>query len=117
MLEARIRFALGELDEAAMARALDPDASRLPGDDLTQKAMRDVNMAKRLNELGQYEAALKQAQHALEVAPVKAAFSVLSLSYARLGRCKEALRMLEQAEKVASDGRDLAAVKSLCPGK
>jgi tetratricopeptide (TPR) repeat protein len=117
VLLARIRLALGEIDQAALERALDPEASHLPGDDPGNKAMRDVNMARRLVELGQYEAAVKQAQRALEQAPVPAAFGVLGLAYARLGRCPEAARALAQAQKVTPDSRDLAAARALCPAR
>ncbi len=116
-IKAHVRFALGELDRAALDRALSPEASPLPGGDLVQKSMRDVNMARRLLELGQADAAVKQAQRALEQAPVPAAFAVLGLGYARQGRCAEARRMVDQAQKVAPDSAELAEARKLCPGK
>jgi tetratricopeptide (TPR) repeat protein len=118
VLQARIRFLLGEIDQAAMARALDPEASKLPSqEDATAKAMRDVNMARRLIQFGQLEAAVKQAQKALEMAPVPAAFTVLGTAYAKLGRCNEAGRMLDQAQKATPDDRDIPAARALCAGK
>lgn len=117
-VKAQVRFVLGEIDKAARDRALDPEASRLPGEgDPTKKAMRDVNMARRLVELGQYEAAVTQAQKALEQAPVAAAFSVLGTAYAKLGRCAEAAKMLDQAQKLTPDSPDIAAARVLCAGK
>ncbi len=115
IVKAHVRFALGEIDRAAMDRALTPEASPLPGGDPVQKSMRDVNMARRLLELGQPEAAVKQAQRALEQAPVPAAFAVLGLGYARLGRCPEARRMLDQAEKTAPQSPELVEARKLCP--
>lgn len=116
-VKAQIRFVLGEIDRAALDRVLDPEASRMPGDDPVKKAMRDVNMARRLVELGQYEAAVKQAQRALELAPVPAAFPVLATAYAKLGRCADSARALEQARKAAVDPKQLAATRALCAGR
>jgi len=116
-LRARIRFALGEIDERAMQRALDPEAAPLPGDDVQKKAMRDVKMAKSLIEIGQFEAAAQQVQKALEQAPVPAAFPVLALAYARQGKCPEAKRALDQAQKVAPDAPELAQARQACNGK
>jgi tetratricopeptide (TPR) repeat protein len=117
VVRARIRFVLGEIDRAALDRALEPPPSRLPGDDPVKKAMRDVNMARRLVELGQYQAAVKQAQRALEVAPVPAAYPVLATAYAKLGRCADSARALEQARKLATDPKEVAAARALCAGK
>lgn len=117
-VKAQVRFVMGEIDQTARDRALDPEASKLPGqDDPSKKAMRDVNMAKRLVELGQYEAAVKQAQKALEQAPVPAAFPVLGMAYAKLGRCADATRMLDQAQKLAPDSAEIGAARALCAGK
>jgi tetratricopeptide (TPR) repeat protein len=117
VLKAQIRFVLGEIDRAALARALDPDAAPLPGDDLQKKAMRDVSMARRLIEIGQFEAAVQQAQKALEQAPVPAAFPVMGLAYAKLGRCPEAKKALDQAQKTAPDAPEIAVARPLCAGK
>ncbi len=117
-VKAQVRFVMGEIDQAARDRALDPEASRLPGQgDPSKKAMRDVNMARQLVQLGQYEAAVKQAQKALEQAPVPAAFPVLAMAYAKMGRCADANRMLDQAQKLAPESADISAARALCAGK
>ena len=116
-VKAQIRFVTGEIDRAARDRALDPEASRLPGDDVSKKAMRDVNMARQLNELGQYEAAARQALKALEQAPVPAAFPVLATAYAKLGRCADSARALDQAQKAGTAAGEIAAIRALCAGK
>lgn len=116
-VKARIRFVLGEIDKATLDKALDPEASRLPGDDPMKKAMRDVNMARRLIEFGQLDAAVKQAQKALEQAPVPAAFPVLATAYAKLGRCADAAKALEQAQKAGADPKELEAARTPCAGK
>jgi tetratricopeptide (TPR) repeat protein len=116
-VRAKIRFVLGEIDEAALNRVLNPEASPLPGSDPLKKAMRDVNMAKRLIEFGKYDAAVKQAQKALERAPVGAAYPVLATAYAKLGRCADAERALEMARKVGADPHEIAAARALCAGR
>lgn len=117
-VKAQVRYVLGEIDKAALDRALDPEASRLPSqEDASKKAMRDVNMSRRLVELGQYEAAVKQAQKALELAPVAAAYPVMGMAYAKLGKCADSAKMLEQAQKLVPDSPDIAAARTLCAGK
>jgi len=117
VMRARIRFALGEIDRAALDAALDPAAAPMPGDDPVAKAMRDVKMARKLIEFGQLEAAVKQAQKALEQAPVPEAFPLLSLAYARLGKCSDARRMLDQAQAALPDSKELPEARALCAGK
>ena len=117
-VKAQVQYVLGEIDKAALDRALDPEASRLPTqEEPTKKAMRDVNMARRLVELGQYDAGLKQAQKALEQAPVPEAFPVLGLAYAKLGRCAEARKMLDLGAKALPDSADVRDGRALCAGK
>lgn len=117
VLRARIRFALGEIDRAALQAALDPAAAPMPGEDPVAKAMRDVKMARKLIEFGQLEAAVKQAQKALEQAPVPEAFPLLAVAYARLGKCADARRALDQAQAALPDSKDLPEARALCAGK
>jgi tetratricopeptide (TPR) repeat protein len=117
VLRARVRFALGEIDRKALDAAIDPAAAPMPGGDPVKKAMRDVKMARQLIEFGQFEAAVKQAQKALEQAPVPEAFPVLGLAYAKMGRCADARRMLEQAQTRVPDSKDIPPAKALCAGK
>ncbi|HET6414519.1 MAG TPA: hypothetical protein VFG53_20890 [Anaeromyxobacter sp.] len=116
-VKAQVRFVLGEIDRATRDRALDPQASRMPGEDPMNKALRDVNMAKKMVELGQYDLAVAQAQKALERAPIPAAYPVLATAYAKLGRCADSRKMLEQAQKLPTDANEVAAARALCAGK
>jgi len=116
-VKAQVRFVLGEIDRATRDRALDPEASHMPGDDPMNKALRDVNMAKKMVELGQYDLAVAQAQKALERAPIPAAYPVLATAYAKLGRCADSRKMLEQAQKLPTDANEVAAARALCAGK
>jgi tetratricopeptide (TPR) repeat protein len=100
-LQARIRLVLGEGDQAAVDRAVNPERSPLPGaGDPARKAQRDVNMARRLYEIGQYNDALKFASRALELAPVAHAYTVMGQAHAKLGQCAEAVKALDQAAKL-----------------
>jgi tetratricopeptide (TPR) repeat protein len=113
-VKARIRFLLGELDQAGLDRALNPGKSPLPGSDPMKKAMRDVHMAQRLLELRNYPEAVKFAQRALLVAPVSQAFTVMGKAYARQGKCAEATKAFEQALKLDPKDEDAAAGSPRC---
>jgi tetratricopeptide (TPR) repeat protein len=115
LIKGRIKVALGEMTDAELAKIENPDKSIMPGDDPVKKAMRDVNMARRLFEIGQYEKAIERAKKALEIAPVAKGFSLQAEAYAKLGKCAEARQLAEQALKLdPSDGWANEA-KSVCP--
>lgn len=114
VIKARIKLLLGELDQAGLDRALNPERSALPGADPMKKAMRDVNMARRLVEIGQYPDAVKFAQKALAVAPVAEAYTVMGKAYAKQGKCAEATKAFEQALKLDPKDADAAAGKGSC---
>jgi tetratricopeptide (TPR) repeat protein len=113
-VKARIRFVLGELDRAELDRTLNPGRSPLPGADPMKKAMRDVNMARRLLDLGKYAESVKFAQKALLIAPVSQAFTVMGKAYAKQGRCEDAAKAFEQALKLDPRDADAAAGKESC---
>lgn len=115
VVKTRIRVLLGEATLADLEKALNPEQSPLPGTDPMKKALRDVNLARRYVELGDYELAVKQAGRALEVAPVGQAFVVMGEAYARMGKCKEALRALDQAARLDPKNPGIAQARSLCP--
>ena len=112
-----VRFLLGEVDQAALDKALNPDSSALPGADPMKKALRDVNMARRLYEIGQYDGAVSQAQKALEMAPVPGAFVVLGEAYAKLGKCPQSKSALDQAQRSDPQNPSIAPARALCAGK
>lgn len=114
VIKTRIKVLLGEAEQADLDKILSPDRSPLPGADPMKKAMRDVNMARRLLEIGQFAESVKFAQKALELAPVAEAFTVMGRSYAKLGKCPEAERALEQALKLDPKDADAAAARGTC---
>ncbi len=109
MVKTRIRILLGEATTAQLDKVVNPESSPLPGADPMKKAMRDVNMARRLFEIGQFEKSVEFAQRAILVAPVPHAFTVMGNSYAKLGKCDDAKKAFEQASKLDAKEADLAA--------
>ncbi len=114
VIKGRIRALLGELDRAGLDEVLNPKRSALPGADPMKKAMRDVNMARRLLEIGNYPESVKFAHRALLVAPVPQAFTVLGKAHAKQGKCAEATRAFEQALKLDPRDAEAAAGKGSC---
>ncbi len=100
VIKTRIKVLLGEATLADVDKIQNPDKSPLPGADPMKKAMRDVNMARRLYEIGQYATAVQFAQRALVIAPVAHAYTVMGQSYVKLGKCDEATKALDQAVKL-----------------
>jgi len=114
VIKTRIKVLLGEADQAALDKVLNPEKSPLPGADPMKKAMRDVNMARRLYEIGQYKDSVRFAEKALLVAPVAEAFTVMGKSYTKLGKCPDADRAFEQALKLDPKDADAVAGKGSC---
>jgi tetratricopeptide (TPR) repeat protein len=114
VIKTRIKMLLGEADQAALDKVLNPEKSPLPGADLAKKAMRDVNMARRLFEIGQYAESVKFAQKAVGVAEVPAAYTVMGKSYAKLGKCPDAEQAFAKALELDPKDQDAAAGKGSC---
>lgn len=100
VIRARVQVLLGEATAADVDRVVNPPRAPLPGADPSRRALRDVNMARRLYELGQYHDAVRFAGKALEVAPVAAAYTVMGQAHAKLGRCAEAGKAFDQAARL-----------------
>lgn len=115
VVKGRIKVLIGEMDQAALEEVLNPGRSPLPGADPMRKAMRDVNMARRLLEIGQYPDAVKFAQKALLVAPVAQAYAVMGKAYAKQGKCAEAAKAFAQARTLDPGDPDAAAGIGGCP--
>jgi tetratricopeptide (TPR) repeat protein len=100
VIQARIRFLLGEIDQAALDRVLSPPEATMPGDDARDVSTRDVNLGRRQLKIKQYDKALASARKALEKAPSAAAFALIGDVYAAQGNCPNALKQYEQALKL-----------------
>lgn len=114
VIKTRIKILLGEMDQAALDKVLNPEKSPLPGADLPKKAMRDVNMARRLLEIGQLDDSVKFAQRALLIYPVAEAYTVMGKAYAKQGKCPDAEKAFAQALKLDPKDADAAAGKGTC---
>jgi len=117
IIKARIKIALGEMTEADLVKLENPEKGIMPGDDPVKKAARDVNMARRLFEIGQYQKAIDRAKKALEIAPVAKGYSLQAEAYAKLGNCAEANLMAEQALKLDAADPWAPLAKAACAGK
>jgi tetratricopeptide (TPR) repeat protein len=117
VVKMRIRMLLGEAGQAQLDEVTDPERSPLPGADPMKKAMRDVNMARRLLEIGQYKDSIKFAQRALLVAPVAAAYTVMGKAHAKNGKCAEATKAFEAAMKLDPADAEAAAGRASCARK
>ena len=117
VVKARVRFVLGEATQAELDAALNPPASALPGQDPLKKAMRDVNMARKLLDMAAYDGAIQACQKALSVAPVAEAYALMGDAYRKQGDCGAARKayasalQLERDEPRALDGQKACAGK------
>ena len=100
ILLARLRLLLGEIDQAAMARAIDPPKGTLPGDDPRDVARRHVNLARQLWKRGNAEKALEFCRRSLEVAPLADAWALQGEVLAAQGRCPQAIAAFDAALKI-----------------
>jgi tetratricopeptide (TPR) repeat protein len=115
IIKTNIKVLLGEATQAQLAASMNPKTTELPGSDPVKKAMRDVNMARRLLDIGEHAEAEKFAQRALLVAPVSDGFSVLGEAFARQGKCSDAQRAFDQALKMNPGDKLAMAGRGNCP--
>lgn len=117
VVRARLRFLLGEIDQAAVDKVLDPPVSTMPGDDARDVATRDVNLGRRQLKIKQYEKAIQAANKALEKAPSAGAFALRGDVYAAQGDCKKASKEYEQALRLDPAEKFAVAGKQACAGR
>ncbi|MCM2333244.1 MAG: redoxin domain-containing protein [Anaeromyxobacteraceae bacterium] len=117
VIKARLRLLLGEIDQAAMDKVLDPPTSSMPGDDARDVSNRDVNLGRRQLKIKQYEKALQSASKALERAPSAGAFALIGDVHAAQGDCPKALKAYEQALKLDPAEKHALAGQQACAGK
>jgi tetratricopeptide (TPR) repeat protein len=117
VVRARLRFMLGEIDQAAVDKVLEPPTSSMPGDDARDVATRDVNLGRRQLKIKQYDKAIQSANKALEKAPSAAAFALLGDVQAAQGDCAKALKHYEQALKLDPAEKFAVAGQQACAAK
>ena len=114
VIRARIRLLLGEVDQAAVDKVLEPPKGTMPGDDARDVANRDVNLGRRQLKIKQYDKAIQSANKALEKAPSAGAFALLGDVFAARGDCKKALQQYEQALRLDPAEKHAVAGKASC---
>jgi tetratricopeptide (TPR) repeat protein len=114
IIKTHVKVLLGEATQAQLEQALNPTPTELPGVDPSKKAMRDVNMARKLLEIGEAAEAVKFAQRALELAPVADAYTVMGAAYTKQGKCADAQKAFDQALKLNPADAAAAAGKAGC---
>ena len=115
ILQARLQLLLGDIDQAAMDRAIDPPRGTQPGDDPRDVARRHVNLARQLWKRGNARQALESCRRSLEVAPLADAWALQGEVLAATGKCPQAIAAfdaalkIEPAHAVATKGRQACA--------
>ncbi len=117
VITARIRFQLGEIDQAAVDQVVEPQRGSMPGDDPRDVSNRDVNLGRRQLKIGQYDKAIASANKALGVAPNPGAFALLGDVAAARGDCAAALKQYEQALKLDPHEKHAIEGRKACAGK
>lgn len=113
---ARIRRVLGELDDAGMARALDPSSEMPTG--ATSAARRDLKLAEMLLKGGNLEKALEVARTGARNDPKSAAAQALiGRILAAKGDCGGATVAFEASLKLDSGDAEARAGKLACADK
>ncbi len=109
-VKVRIRWLLGEVSEAEIAKVDEPARSPLPHSD-EGVSKRHLNFARMLLKIGQPEKALDEVAKALAVQPSAAGHGLRGEILATLGRCPEAVAAfdvalkIEPANAVATEGK------------
>jgi tetratricopeptide (TPR) repeat protein len=117
VIKARIRLLLGEIDQAALDKVLEPPKGSMPGDDARDVAARDVNLGRRQLKIKAYDKAIQSANKALEKAPSAGAFALLGDVYAAQGDCQKAMKQYEQALKLDAAEKHAVAGQQACAGR
>jgi hypothetical protein len=115
IVTARIRRALGEIDDAAVAKALAPPPSQLPGgDDHAGVARRHVLLGQKLLAARSYALAHDNARKAIQVAPSADAWTLEGEVFAAEGKCPEAATAFEKALALDPKAAPASAGKQAC---
>jgi tetratricopeptide (TPR) repeat protein len=113
LIEARIKYALGDINKKQLQYALDPPAMEKM--DQKSRAQLNINYAKKLFEMGKLNRAIEQAKHALSQDDQLAdAYGLIGLIYAKQKKCEKAQPELEKALSLDKNNRTAKKGKTLC---
>jgi len=113
-IEANIRFLLEDISEKQLRSALQPALhDQKPNN--SDKAILNYNLAKKLYELGEYEKAVNQAEHALELNPNLAdGYALIGSIRAKQRRCEEAKIQFQKALQLDKDNEQATKGMARC---
>lgn len=101
-MRAQVQLALGEIDQAAFARVMDPGVQSVQAAPGGGRARARLKLARTLLAAGSFEPAVESARAAVALEPELAeAHEVLSEALAKAGRCDDAAREADIARKLA----------------
>lgn len=100
-VKVRIRFALGEVTEAEIAKVDQPERATTRTEEGV--ARRHLNFARTLLRIQQREKALEEVQKSLAILPGADAYAMQGEILASLGKCPEAVRAFDAALKIDPD--------------
>lgn len=113
MVRGRVLHALGELDDAALAKILRPDAANNSGDEKT--ALRLVKLGRMLLRRGKHDKARQSAEDAIAHVPeLAAAHALRGQALAAAGDCAGALASFQRALELDPEDADATAGKAAC---
>jgi tetratricopeptide (TPR) repeat protein len=117
VIAARIRFMLGEIDQAALDKIMEPPKNTMPGENPQDVANRDVNLGRRQLKIKEYDKAIASARKALAIAPVAGAYALLGEVAAARGDCPGAMTQFDTALKIDPKEKHALDGKAACAGK
>jgi tetratricopeptide (TPR) repeat protein len=117
VIAAEIRFLLGEIDQAALNKVLDPPRNAMPNDNPKDVANRDLSLGRRQLKIKQFDKAIASANKALSLGPNAAAYALLGDVALARKDCPGALKEYEQALKLDPKEEHALAGKKSCAGK
>lgn len=111
-VKVRIRYALGEVDEAEIAKVDQPARATTRTDEGV--ARRHLNFARMLLRIQQREKALEEVQKSLAILPGADAYAMQGEILASQGKCPEAVRAFDAALKIEPDHAVAKTGKQTC---
>ncbi len=114
LVEARIRFALGEIDQAALDQAVAPAKATMPGG-ADNEARRHVNYGKLMLGSKSWDKAIDQGRKAIEKDPkLVTAYVLVGDGLSGKGDCVEAAKAYDQALAIDPANAPAAKGKASC---
>jgi tetratricopeptide (TPR) repeat protein len=111
-VRAQIRFVLGEMTAAELAKVQDPERSETRSD--AGVAGRHTSFARSLFRIQKYDKALAEVQKSLMVTPTAGAYALQGQILAAQGNCADALRAFDAALRLEPTNADALEGRKAC---